>query len=241
MYCEDCTTFTKRFISTSMIRFMLFIGYFGNVPLFGRLPKRVAKRAKDRSGVIKALPYEEMVRFVENAEKGYVFFSSAEPRKCRCRSANLHRDKETDLTCVDYGHIVEIAPLIKNGGIRLLYREEVLEIIREAKEKNMVHTVTTYRHHDMYSVCSCCGCCCIGIVPYRHGIDDACESSGKIAVTDEGSCTGCGACVRHCDARFGARRLIEKDGTMIAEATERCVGCGTCRFVCPNDCITLSG
>ncbi|MDY6965363.1 MAG: 4Fe-4S dicluster domain-containing protein [Halobacteriota archaeon] len=217
---------------------MLFVGYFGNVPLLKQIPDRTAKRAKSVSGVIKAMPYEDMVDFIKNAERGYVFFKSVHPKYCRCRRARFHRKKETNHPCMDYGHIVEIVPLIKSGTIRLLHQDEVLEIVKEAREKSLTHTVTTYNHHEMFSVCSCCGCCCIAIVPYRHGVDEACESSGKIAVSGE-ECTGCGICVTHCKERFNTRELVKNNGSMIARPTDRCVGCGTCRDVCPEGCISL--
>lgn len=240
-YCnpEDCTSFTKRFLSTSLIRFLLVTGLFGGIPLLRRIPDYIAIQAKERSGVPNTIPFEKMIETVESAKKGYAFFANAEPMKCRCRSAGFHRNKETDLTCVDYGHIVEIVPLIKKGGIKLLRKEEVIDIVKEAKEKNMVHTVVTYRHHDMYSVCSCCGCCCIAIVPYRHKVYGACENNGLVAVTDEELCTGCGACVTHCKEYFKVRKLIKTNGQKIAITNGHCVGCGTCRFVCPQGAISL--
>lgn len=243
MYCRDCASLVKRCLSTGMIRLMLLLGYLGNVPLLRRITKHVANTAREKLGVIRVLPYEEMVDFINNAERSCVFFASAKPGKCRCRSAGFHHNKETNLPCVDYGPIEDIVSIVRGGRIRILHQEEALGIVHEAKEKSMVHTITAYKEreekkHGMLSVCSCCGCCCVGIVPYRHGVDEACDSSGKIAVTD-GNCIGCNACVTHCKKYFNARKLIEKDGRMVAVSTDRCIGCGTCRFVCPENSISL--
>ena len=240
-YCspEDCTSFSKRFVSTSLIRILLITGYFGRIPLLKKIPESLAAKAKERSGVPNALPYEKMIEAVNNQKRGYVFFANETPVKCRCRSAGFHRKRDTDVVCVDYGHIVEIVPLVKKGGIRLLHKEEVLDIIEEAKEKHMVHTVVTYKHHDMYSVCSCCGCCCIAIVPYRQRVYGTCETNGMVAVTDEELCNGCGACVDHCKGFFNVRKLESNNGQMVANANDHCAGCGTCRDICPTGAISL--
>ncbi|MDY6866230.1 MAG: 4Fe-4S dicluster domain-containing protein [Halobacteriota archaeon] len=239
-YCnpQDCTSFTRASLSTMLIRMMLFVGYFGNIPLAKKVPVRMAESAREKSGIIKALSYEEMVDFVKNAKRGYVFFKSVQPKYCRCRRAHFHRNKETAHPCMDYGNIIEIVPLIKRGNIRILDQEEVLQIVDEAREKHLVHTVTVYNHHEMFSVCSCCGCCCVGIVPYRHGVDQACEPSGKVAISGV-DCIGCGACVKHCKSYFNTRKMVKDDGRKVAMPTDRCVGCGTCRDVCPKSCIEL--
>lgn len=240
-YCnpEDCTSFSKRFLSTSLIRILLITGLFGNIPLLKRVPDSLAIRAKERSGVPNAIPYEKMVESVNSAKKGYAFFANPTPVKCRCRSAGMHRNKETDVVCIDYGHIVEIVPLIRKGKVKLLSKEEVLDVVNDAKEKHMVHTVVTYKHHDMYSVCSCCGCCCIAIVPYRHGVYGTCENNGFVAVTDKDLCTGCGACIDHCNEFFKVRKKVKNNGNVMVDVNGHCTGCGTCRDICPTGAISL--
>lgn len=57
------------------------------------------------------------------------------------------------------------------------------------------------------------------------------------AVIDEDECTGCGMCVKACDAgAFEAIDMVEK----VARISKRCDGCGLCIGVCPINCIKMA-
>jgi len=63
---------------------------------------------------------------------------------------------------------------------------------------------------------------------------------GRVVVTDEALCKGCGLCTRDCPA-FGLE-LEKLDGRRfrLIHYRDRCAYCGQCAASCPSQAITLS-
>jgi len=118
--------------------------------------------------------------------------------------------------------------------IRVLSRDEALDVLRKAGEAGLIHSSGNYRRGIHY-ICNCCTCCC-GVMRgmSEFGIQDAVARSGFRAVVDDGLCVGCGACLDRC--QFGALSLA--DGAAEVEPA-RCTGCGLCVTTCALEALRL--
>ena len=118
-------------------------------------------------------------------------------------------------------------------GIRPLSREAALQVLREAAEAGLVHSVSNNQRGTWY-ICNCCTCAC-GILRglAELGVADVVARSPFVNDVDEKACVGCGSCVERC--AFGALRVEE---VAVVDAV-RCTGCGVCGVVCPEGALHL--
>ena len=112
--------------------------------------------------------------------------------------------------------------------------DQALNVLRQAADAGLVHTVANHRDGLSY-VCNCCTCSC-GIL---RGIAEArlanvVARSPYHAVVSEDDCVGCSACTAVC--QFDAIRVNEI--AVINPIT--CVGCGVCTRACSEGAITLA-
>jgi ferredoxin len=113
-------------------------------------------------------------------------------------------------------------------------KEQALDVLDEAEEVGLVHTVSNVAAGVTY-VCNCCGCCCgilRGITEY--GLDHSVAAANYLATVDPHTCTGCGTCVERC--QVGAMSL--RGETAVADHA-RCIGCGLCVTGCPAQAVSL--
>jgi Na+-translocating ferredoxin:NAD+ oxidoreductase subunit B len=118
-------------------------------------------------------------------------------------------------------------------GIRPLSREAALQVLREAAEAGLVHSVSNNQRGTWY-ICNCCTCAC-GVLRglAELGVADVVARSPFVNDVDEKACVGCGSCVERC--AFGALRVEE---VAVVDAV-RCTGCGVCGVVCPEGALHL--
>ena len=146
--------------------------------------------------------------------------------------------------------VVDDHPLIRQGLIQLLDREEGVEVCGEAEtreetlakalelrpdlaildlteEVGLVLTVSNIMEGLDY-VCNCCGCCC-GILRgvTEHGVAESVAHANYYAVIDPDECMGCLTCMDRC--HVGAISLQDEYAVV---DREKCIGCGLCVTGC---------
>lgn len=117
---------------------------------------------------------------------------------------------------------------------RPLTKQEALQLLQEAADAGLVHTIGN--HHDgHFYICNCCICSC-GILRgiAEFDIPTAVAHSDFRAVVDDDICSGCGDCLDRC--QFDALSVQE---FVAVVAEQRCVGCGQCVMACPTGALSM--
>jgi electron transport complex protein RnfB len=117
--------------------------------------------------------------------------------------------------------------------IRVLSREGALQVLHDAAEAGLVHSVSNNQRGTWY-ICNCCTCAC-GVLRglAELGIADVVARSPFVNQVEDEVCVGCGSCVERCV--FGALRL---EDVAIVDAV-RCTGCGVCSMACSEGALHL--
>ncbi|MBN1811317.1 MAG: 4Fe-4S binding protein [Anaerolineae bacterium] len=63
---------------------------------------------------------------------------------------------------------------------------------------------------------------------------------GRVVITDEALCKGCGMCVRDCPALALELERHDREQFRLIHYRDRCAYCGQCASSCPSHVITLS-
>jgi len=130
------------------------------------------------------------------------------------------------------------ATLVKHGHARPVSRAECHDLLKLARDNNLVQFGENVRQRVNF-ICNCCGCCCEALLAIkRFGVAQT-ICSNFIAEIQSEQCTGCGKCAKICP--LGAIDTKETDGKKRAEIiTGNCVGCGVCIRNCPVKALTLT-
>lgn len=115
-----------------------------------------------------------------------------------------------------------------------LTKEEAKDVIRQADEAGLVHTLSEH------GICNCCDDCC-----YLFRAQRVRNSVGfwpkaeHIVAMDADRCIACGRCVKRC--HFG---VFKKEGNgraaKIRFDNKTCEGCGLCVNTCPTGALRLT-
>ncbi len=170
-------------------------------------------------------PYEEVVRFIEEAP----FIALAD---CACRVSVKACDKPKDV-CLVFGHAAEF--LVERGFARQISREEGLKVLDRAEEAGLVHTSNNSADRANL-ICNCCPCCCTvlrGKTQLRH--PHAFEPSRYEAKVIAADCSGCAVCAAE---RCPVAAITMIDDLAVVEVKE-CIGCGLCISSCPTGAMVL--
>ncbi len=135
--------------------------------------------------------------------------------------------------CLKYDDMAQY--VIDKGLGRQITKEEAYEIIKLSEEAGLVHFVDN-AVDGVKHTCNCCGCACwnVGSIKRRKIPRDVLMATYFMRETDEGSCTGCGACIEVCPVNAIS---IEGDFPVVDE--EWCIGCGVCIPKCPTEAAKL--
>jgi Fe-S-cluster-containing hydrogenase component 2 len=125
--------------------------------------------------------------------------------------------------------------VIDRGFAREISKEEALEIIKRTEEAGLVHFVDNAEGEIQHN-CNCCGCACwnVGSIRRRKIPRDVLMATYFMRATDQGLCTGCGACVEICPVQAVK---LEEDIPVVDE--DWCIGCGVCATVCPSGAVQI--
>jgi len=160
---------------------------------------------------------------------------------CQCRLTKhlLGEDCGRPLeTCLVMGDFV--SPLVSEGRVRRVDREEALAIKREAEKAGLVTWMMNDGSARFFRFsCSCCGCCCDALRQISEF-----NAPGFIAPPhylprlDITLCDFCGKCAKVCT--MGAM-VVEREGEKKnhLHRKERCIGCGLCVVACPRGALSL--
>ena len=176
------------------------------------------------------LPYDDVRALLDGAVAFQV-------RDCICRVAMQKLDQPCRFplrTCLAY--FTRPSPATEQS----ISREEAIEVLDQAEEVGLVHTVSNVRTGSLLPegvgyVCNCCGCCC-GILRgiTRWGIADSVAHAAYRAEIDAESCSDCGTCIQRCQVK-----AISYDGDEPRVDARRCIGCGLCVSSCPVGALRL--
>ena len=177
---------------------------------------------------IELAPYERVSELIENSQSFGV-------RECICRKQKGLIDERCEYPNINCINLAPIEGAFANmPHVKPVSKDEALQILREAEEAGLVHTVYNYQQ-DLHYICNCCPCCCgilRGVVEF--GQAHAMARSNYYAAVDADACIGCESCVERC--HFDA--LSVPDDVCVVDTT-RCMGCGLCVSACSEDALRL--
>ena len=169
------------------------------------------------------LPYDDVKAMMMKSVSFFV-------NDCICRKKMKLLDKGCDFplkNCLAF--FAEEKPARPSSTTK----EEALQILDEARDLGLVHTVSNIAKGVFY-VCNCCGCCCellLGI--HKKGLKNSIAKANYLAVIDDAQCEECEICVERCQVN-----AIHSNGSIIVDQ-EKCIGCGVCVTGCPSEAISL--
>ncbi|MBI4286421.1 MAG: 4Fe-4S ferredoxin [Chloroflexi bacterium] len=178
------------------------------------------------------LPSEDLELILERATRFAVV-------PCPCRRIARSCSRPLDV-CLQLSRGAEYA--INRGSGRELTREEVMEVLRQAEEAGLIHTVPNSAEVTSV-ICNCCSDCCILYYPLMKygGLEKGVARSRFQADVDQALCTGCQDCIERC--QFDALEMVRVVGQKRLKARldpDRCYGCGLCAVGCEARAIKLA-
>ena len=185
-----------------------------------------AEEALERSLPHLIIPYSKASDILAQSKRIVVM-------DCICRKTMRRFDKPLNV-CLFLGESAEFYRK-RNLG-RELTQKEAQEILKQASENGLVHTIDNpAMQYPTHVMCNCDNKACAFIRGLlRFGSDKALTCSGYSSVTDLSLCKNCGRCISVCI--FGARKLVNRQLKFIES---RCFGCGLCVLACPEKIIEI--
>lgn len=124
--------------------------------------------------------------------------------------------------CIQFGP----GGYLDRGRSRIISKGEALAILDKAEERGLV--IQPANTLQPFCICLCCGCCC-GVLTSAKKFEKPAGlfATNYVISIDEGSCTGCGVCVKRCPMD-----ALTRDGKKIIINKDRCIGCGVCSVKC---------
>jgi len=152
--------------------------------------------------------------------------------QCRMSAASLgHGCGKPVGNCTAMGRWAEVG--IKDGWLRQVSRQEVLDIKRAAEAEGLVNWILNIESAKGQASCSCCGCCCKAMRAVNEfSAPSLFAPPHFLPRFDSARCTWCGKCARRCP--MGAL-VVDTQGKSRRHLLERCVGCGLCVVACGDN------
>lgn len=135
-------------------------------------------------------------------------------------------------TCINF---VPGPNSFKARGLSMpITKEEAKDVIRQADEAGLVHTISDH------GICNCCDDCC-----YLFRAQRVRSSVGfwpkaeHIVSMDPSKCIACGRCVGRCHFGVFSKEGKGRDAKILFN-NKTCEGCGLCVNTCPTGALTLT-
>lgn len=188
------------------------------------------------SGQVEILDYERASYLVSHATRFAV-------GTCSCRHEKLHLGEKRCTIPLESCTALDRSAdyLIRRGLARDISRTHMQRIVDRSRDLGLVMNADNVQKNVGY-ICHCCSCCCNllqGIS--RFGYPNVVVSSTLVATVDQGLCTGCGACRKHCPV--GAVDLSAPHSSSVGRARvseAACLGCGLCLARCKHHALSLT-
>jgi ferredoxin len=163
---------------------------------------------------------------------------------CYCRHKMMHLGRACSAPmniCMTFNGVAD--SLTRHGIAREIDVAEALDLLEEARAKNLVQFGENVRERVSF-ICNCCGCCCEAMIAARRfGLMHPVHTTNFLPEIADDVCNGCGKCVDACPVEAmtlvsanDSRKPRKKKAALDAE---RCLGCGVCISTCPKDGLTL--
>ena len=151
--------------------------------------------------------------------------------QCQCRMTMQvagHGCEKPVGNCTVMGQFAEQG--IRQGWLRPVSRNDVLEIKREAESHGLVTWIMNAEASRGQASCSCCGCCCHAMrMVTEFNAPGVMAPAHFLPQFDGATCTYCGRCARTCP--MGALEMDVHRRTR-RHLAARCIGCGLCVVAC---------
>ncbi len=181
--------------------------------------------------------YESAKRIIKNASYGAIGM-------CYCRHTREHLNQKctknapVEEICISLGTAAKF--MVRRGFAEKRSKEELLLILKKARDLNLTHITDNIRHHPSF-ICNCCSCCCELLGGAMRGFPLGIAKTNYTLRINSDSCVGCGLCKKACN--IDALQLVERKGDAggkrMRVSPEKCLGCGACISVCPTKSLSL--
>lgn len=120
-----------------------------------------------------------------------------------------------------------------SGRMRLITKEETLEILQRAEDEGLV--IQPSNALEPFVICCCCGdCCAVLTAAKKFPKPSEMFATNYYAEVDRNLCSGCENCLKRCQMEAPTIQ----DGKASINL-DHCIGCGLCVTRCPPQAITL--
>ncbi len=205
-----------------------------------RLPERLVKQMVDKAKVEhfgQVVTMEDIREIVGKA-------ATVVRLPCACRWASMKKENRCCYSVsytpdawyqrMDMGYF----GLAQDEGLESITPDEAISQMEALEQDGAVHTIWTMMTPFIGAICNCQPVECLGLRTLNIDVETMFRGE-QVALVDEESCIGCGACEEAC--HFQAISSKEMSGEFKAAINaEQCFGCGLCRNSCPEDALSMS-
>ncbi|RII27377.1 MAG: (Fe-S)-binding protein [Geobacter sp.] len=156
---------------------------------------------------------------------------------CYCRHKMSHIGKACTAPqeiCMTLNTVTE--PLIRHGHARQVETSEALDLLQEARDRQLVQFGDNVREGVNF-ICHCCSCCCDALLAARRFANlHPIHTTNFVPIIREEQCAGCGRCAAACPMEAILLTSVpDSVPTGMKKPRidmERCIGCGLCVRAC---------